>query len=225
MYKSGSEAAQSDGEESVDTAEVDLLDPTQEIHLEEPAWMLRGEIEDDEESIRELHEERYKYGLEEEEHESSLSLVHRVGVYIAPATQINPGSVSATATGTAEVLAQNQQNQQTQQNQLTVLNPVHVGIDGEIASGSSGSAVAACRTDQFGFMLNRSTEENTAAPSNLAPFSVNLVFDPAILEAAITPENAIIWAKELDTARCLRAIAKGISSRERTGLGQTERIG
>ena len=52
MYKSGSEAAQSDGEESVSTAEVDLLNLTHDIHLEQPVWTPRREIEDDEEFQR-----------------------------------------------------------------------------------------------------------------------------------------------------------------------------
>ena len=43
-FESGSEAAQSDGEESVGTTEFDLPNTTQEIQPEEPAWMPRGEI-------------------------------------------------------------------------------------------------------------------------------------------------------------------------------------
>ena len=159
-----------------------------------------------------MHEERYGYGLEEEEHDLSLSPVHRVGVYTAPAAQLNPGSVSAAATATAEALAQNQHNQ------LTVHNPTHIGIDGEIASGSSESAATSCRTNQFGFLLNRPAGENTVAPSNPAPFSANLVFDPTVLEAAITPENAVIQARELDTAR------RVLEQQRREFLAKKERV-
>ena len=198
MYKSGLEAAQSDGEESVGTTDFDLPVTTQEGQLEEPIWMPIRKIEEDEESIQELLEERYGYELEEEEHELSLGPIRRVGVYTTPATQLDPESVSAAAIATTEALAQNQQNQQ---NQLTIHNPSHIGIDGEVASGSSESEATTCRMNQFGFLLNTPAGENTVAPSNPAPFSTNLVLDPTVLEAVITPENAIIWARELDTAR------------------------
>ena len=65
-------------------------------------------IEEDAESIQELLEDRYGYGSEEAGYESSLGLIHRVGVYTAPATNTNPESVSAAATATVEALAQNQ---------------------------------------------------------------------------------------------------------------------
>ena len=174
MPEDGSEAAQSDEEESAGTAEVDFPNPMQETHLEGPAWMPCREIEDDEESIRELHEDRYGHGLVEEDHESSLSPVHRVGIYTVPATQLNPGTIPTAASTTAEVLVQNQQiqqHQQNQQNRLTIFNPPQIGIDGETASDSSGSATAACRTGQIGPRI-----------SNPIPFGVNLVFDPAMLK-------------------------------------------
>ena len=133
-------------------------------------------------------------------------------MYTASATQLNPGSASATATATAEALAQNQQNQ------LTVHNLSHIGIDGEIASGSSESEATTCRMNQFGFLLNRPAGENTVAPSNPAPFSNNLVLEPTVLEAVITPENAIIRARELDTAR------RVLENRQREFLAEKERV-
>ena len=56
--------------------------------------------------------------------------------------------------------------------------------------------------NQFGFLLNRSAGEDT---SNVQPspafLSTNLVLDPTVLEAVITPENVVTQARELDTAR------------------------
>ena len=97
--------AQSDGEESVGTTEIDLPVTTQEVQLEEPAWTPRRVVEEDEESILELFKDRYGYGLEEEEYESSPGPIRRVGVYTAPAMNLDPESISVAATTTAKALA------------------------------------------------------------------------------------------------------------------------
>ena len=195
-YESGLEAAASDGEEAVGTADLDLPAPAQGVQLEGPIWMPSREVEEDEESIQELLEDRYGYGLEDEQHELYLEPIRRVGVYTTPATNLNPESVSAAVTAAAETLAQDQQNQQ---NWLIIHNPSQV--DGAAASVSSESEAAARRMNQFGFLLNRPAGENTAATPNPASFGANLVLDSTILEAEITPKNAIIRARELDTAR------------------------
>ena len=97
--------AQSDGEESVGTTKIDLPVTTQEAQSEELAWAPRKVIEEDEESILELFEDRYRYGKEEEEYESSPGPIRRVSVYTAPATNLDPASISAAATTTVEALA------------------------------------------------------------------------------------------------------------------------
>ena len=58
---------QSDGEESVGTTEVDLPITTQAAQSVKPAWVPRKVRDEDAESILELFEDRYGYGLEEEE--------------------------------------------------------------------------------------------------------------------------------------------------------------
>ena len=104
--------AQSDGEESVGTTEIDLPVTAQEAQSDDPAWAPRKVIEDDEESILEQFEDRYGYGIEEEEYELSPGPIRRVGVYTTPTMNLDPASISAAATTTADALAQNQQNQQ-----------------------------------------------------------------------------------------------------------------
>ena len=58
--------ARSDGEKSVGTSEIDLSNTLLE---DNSAWVLRRVTEEDKESIVELHEDRYGYEEEEEEHE------------------------------------------------------------------------------------------------------------------------------------------------------------
>ena len=55
--------------------------------------------------------------------------------------------------------------------------------------------------NQFGFLMNRSAGEGTSnVPPHPALYSNNLVLDPTVLKAVVTPENATTRARELDTA-------------------------
>ena len=83
-----------------------------------------------------------------------------------------------------------------------IRNPPQPRVDGEIASISSGSEATAHNMNQFGFMLNRPSGEGTSVDQLNPVFpNHNPVLDPTILEAEITPENAVIRARELDTVR------------------------
>ena len=104
---------QSDGEESVGTVEVDFTGNAQAAQSANPAWVPRKAIDEDSESILELFEDRYGYGIEEEEeYESSPGPVRRVGVYTAPAINLGQVAGSPAAATSAEAATQSQQNQQ-----------------------------------------------------------------------------------------------------------------
>ena len=94
-----------------------------------------------------LFEDPYGYGSEEdEEYESSLGLVRRVAVYIAPATNLDSAAVSAAANAAAAALARQQP---------VIQDPPRGRVDGEVASATSESNEAARHLNSFGFLMNR----------------------------------------------------------------------
>ena len=89
---------QSDGEESVGTAEHELPMVTHEERSGKPAWIPGDVVEHEEESesILPLFEGRYGYDAEEEDEEPEYSAgpVRRMAVYTAPS--INVGASPST---------------------------------------------------------------------------------------------------------------------------------
>ena len=191
--------AQSDEEESVGTSEID---PSKTLLEDDSAWVLRRVTGENEESLVELYKDRYGYEIEEEEHKQFPGPIRRVGVYTTPAINHEPASIPVAVVAATDALAQIQQNQPNQQNQLVIRDPPQPRVDGEIASVSLESEATARNMNQFGFLLNRPSGEGTSAdPPNPVFPNYNPVLDPTTIEAETTPENAMIWARELDTMR------------------------
>ena len=72
------------------TLEIESPSTTGEVGSGEPAQTPRGEIYNDTDSILELFEDRYGYGIDEEEYESESGPVGRAAVYTAPAINTAP---------------------------------------------------------------------------------------------------------------------------------------
>ena len=198
-YESVSGAAtivQSDGEESVGTAEADGVLNTLEERLDDPAGIPGDAVERaGSESILPLFEGRFGYDVEEEddeEQESSPSPVRRVAVYTAPSSSMQPSPSAVVPPAFTP----------GQQQLPPILELAEQRVDGEPASVSEESEGTARYRNSFGFLHNRAQgEERSNIAAAPALFNNGLVLDPSALTRLVTPENAAVRAMELDTAR------------------------
>ena len=136
-------------------------------------WVSRGQINDDTESILELFEDRYGYGIEEDEFEPELVPVRRVPVYTIPATNTNPERALAVVTnlgGSAPSLAIREPLRQQQGSQQPVIQERRqVGADGELASISTELEATAAYKNTYGFLEHRAAGQGTSTNPNPPP--------------------------------------------------------
>ena len=118
----------------------------------------------------ELFEDRYGYGIEEDEFESELVPVRRVPVYTIPATNTNPERTLAVVTNLgrgAPSFAIREPLRQQQGNQQQVIQEQRqAGAEGELASISTESEATAAYRNTYGFLEHRAAGQGTSANPN-----------------------------------------------------------